>query len=201
MRTVPIHFRMRAAALFIAVFPMGCTQTTKQAGGLELILRSDLDVPQAFDNVHVEISQQTSAGWDLKLNHDFAVSGGSSTLGTLSIAAGSSPDQEALVDVTAIRGGSPVIFSETVVQIPTDRLAELVILLGKACIGKFATADGGIASSCPMSQTCDPQTGGCVTTAIDSATLPTFSPGDVPGNPVGEPSDGGSDGPVDATVT
>ncbi len=201
MRTLPNRLLVRAAAWLIGSFAVGCTQTTKQGGGLELILRSDLDVPQAFDDVHVEISQQTSAGWDLKLKHDFAVSGGSSTLGTLSIAAGSSPDQEALVDVTAVRGGSPVIFSETLVQIPTDRLAELVILLGRACVGKLGTvADGGIASSCPMSQTCDPQTGGCVPTAIDSSMLPTFSPGDVSGNPVGEPSDGGSDGPVDATV-
>jgi hypothetical protein len=85
-----------------------------------------------------------------------------------SIAAGNSSDQVALIDVAGLKDGESVVSREVEVQIPRDRVAELFVFLAAACVGKI----------CPAGKTCDPATGGCVSTGVDLNQLPPYMPGD-----------------------
>jgi len=167
-----------------------CSGKTTQAGGVEVVLRTDMPVPASFDSLHVEISQQVAGGkWNLLLKNDLPMKSDSSLPTTISIAAGSGSDQEALVEVTANKDGQPVVLREIQAQVPTDRVAMLDVLISYTCAGKLQVVGGVAMTSCSdSSQSCQPATGTCGAT-LDPMALPAYTPGSIP-----------KDSIVDATV-
>jgi hypothetical protein len=168
----------RVGAALAALWGAGCNAKTTQAGGLEMVIATDMATPATFDTVHVDIEQRTAAGgWSPPLLDKFYVIPSEITLPTtISIAAGSSPYQEVLVTVTGLKGGlAGQIFVQRVVQtqVPTDRLAELTMELASVCAGKL---------DCPMGDSCQPSAhgnvvaGSCGADAIDVSTLGAYSP-------------------------
>ena len=170
-----------AMAIMACAVMAACSGKTTQAGGLEVVLRTDMPVPAAFDSLHVEISQQIAGGkWNLLLKNDLPVKDDASLPTTISITAGSSGDQEALVEVTATKDGAPVVLREIQVQVPTSRVALLDVLISSACAGKLQVVGGVATTSCAdPTQSCQPDTGACGATS-DTKALPPYVPGNVP---------------------
>ncbi len=170
-----------ACAVALPLMPLisGCSGKVHQAGGLEIIVKSDLAVPLELNAVSIDISQRSGSAWVERFHREVVLSGPVELPATFTIAAGSSADQEALVDITGLDGqGHPTIFSESLVQVPTDRVAEIIVFLGKTCVGKLSVAsDGGVTSGCQAGETCDPNNGGCMPSLI--ADPPNYQPQDI----------------------
>ncbi len=163
----------------------GCTQTPpKPVGGLELIIAADgLSAPADFDDIHLEVSQQSDGGnWNKLWGNDYEVPSPAATLpATFAIIAGQSPDQEVLIEVTAFKVGEPVVQRVAQVQVPTDRVAALWMVLAEVCRGQVAVvgAEGEVMSTCPSGQSCQPRTGACGSNVIsEPGALPTYVPGE-----------------------
>ena len=90
------------------------------------------------------------------------------------IAAGTSADQVVLVQVAAIRSGQVVDLREVVVQVPTDRVAALTMVLAESCYGQVTGGCRGEESSlCPQGRgRCQPESGSCGSNVVNPATLP-----------------------------
>ncbi len=178
--------RRAVSLLFTALFAalgLTCARQTKQAGGLEVELSTDMPTPARFDAVHVVIQQETADGGfgpTALLDEFYVIPSAQMTLPTtISIAAGSGPYQEVLITVTALEGGpSGVDVVQRVVetQVPSDRVLALPIVLAAICAGKF---------DCPMGDSCQPlpagnvAAGGCGTNVVAVAGLPAYSPNDL----------------------
>ncbi len=181
-----------AGALLLA----SCSAHVKSSGGLELIIASDgLSAPADFDDVRLEISQQTSSGsWNLVFSQDYRVPQDTTLPTTFAIAAGTSPHEEALIRATAFDGaGQPVVLREVQVGVPTDRVAELWLVLARACAGQVA---------CGAGESCQPDTGACGSEVVDVSTLPTYVAGDENGEAGGDGAvvEGGDAGGGDGAV-
>jgi hypothetical protein len=150
-----------------------------------LIVTTDgLSAPADFDDIRMEISEQSAAGWVEKWNRDYLVPSQEATLpASFTVFAGSSAD-EILISVTAFKGGASgtaVVQRLAQVQVPTNRLADLWLVLAQACVGQVTStgAEGDPQSTCPTGQSCQPsgaRAGQCGTNEIDPATLPTYIP-------------------------
>jgi alpha-tubulin suppressor-like RCC1 family protein len=164
---------------------LGCSGKTTQAGGLEIVVSTDMATPASFDVIHVDIEQEGEGGtWVqpplLDQYYPLGLAAGETALPTtLSLAAGTGPYQEVLVTVTGLQGGpSGVAVVERVVetQVPTDRLAELPIVLAAVCAGKL---------QCPSGDSCQPvavgsvSAGSCGTDVVGIDSLPPYMPSDV----------------------
>jgi hypothetical protein len=118
MKTRSGQIRSIGLAFVAVVLAFACSTTTKQAGGLELIIRTDgLSAPGDFDDVRLEISQQVDGGWNPLWNKDYLVPQETMLPASFAIAAGRSPDQETLVRVIALKGSTPVVLREAQVQV------------------------------------------------------------------------------------
>jgi hypothetical protein len=163
-----------ALALVVA-----CGASTKQQGGLEVVIRSDLPAG-SFNHLHVKVEQEVSPGgaWNTLLD----VPDGAPTLPTrLAITAGSAADQEARITVTALLGTQVVVQDIAQVQVPTDRVGELDLLLSQVCVG--------VVCSDP-NKTCDPTSGLCVSNMV--TTIATF--GEDAGADAGPDAESGTSG-------
>ena len=188
-----------------------CGGKTTQAGGLEIIISTDMPTPANFDTVLVDIEQQAAgSGWrQPPLLQQFYVIPSQITLPTtISIAAGSSPYQEVLITVTGLQGGQAgqyVVQRVVQTQVPTDRVAEVFVVLASVCAGNL---------NCPTGDSCQPASvgnaapGTCGANAVDVSMLPVFNSSDVGGAGVAStldasPADTGAgvDGSRDATTT
>jgi hypothetical protein len=194
------------------------TAQTAPATGLELIIVADgLSAPADFDDVELQISEEADGGdWSLKWKRDYVVPSAEASLpATFAIGSGGSPDEEALISVTALKGGptgQPVVQRVVQAQVPSDRLAALYLVLAKLCEGQVvSTGPGGApVSTCPAGESCQPGNGQCGGDVINPSTLTPYAPGEdldagislgllfgdagIPGMPAG---DAGSD---DATI-
>jgi hypothetical protein len=147
-----------------------CSGTTTDAGGLEVILATDLPTPASFDAVQVQVSQQGTGGWQTLLLETRTIPDETRLPTTLSVAAGSSGSQEALIVVTALKSGAPVVVRTVEIQVPTSRVAELPMVLSASCVGKE--------SACNAGSSCQPSNGQCGLDLVDPLSLQTYSPGD-----------------------
>ena len=168
--------RLGVAALCAAVtwlalaLVFACSTTTHQAGGLELIIDTDLTAPDDFDVLRVQVSQ---VGAQELLDFPYSVfaadgAPGLSLPATLAIASGSSSNQEAAIQVQALKGGAGgtvVVTLDALVQVPKDRVAQELLFLAKICKG----------ITCNPGFSCQPQTGMCAETKLDT-TPPPFTP-------------------------
>jgi hypothetical protein len=160
-----------SGALAIAAVAAACsTSSPGPAAGLEVFITTNLENPAEYDAIQVEVSQQLPAGtWNTVFNLPQKVPEEVKLPTHLAIAAGTSPDQDALIKVTALRGysgvgtGTAAVVSIAQVQIPTNRVAELTMELSTTCIGV----------ECSENESCQPSTGMCHGDTI-SGTLPTY---------------------------
>jgi len=200
--------RSLSSSVLILLAGLSCSKRVTQAGGLELMLMSDLPASD-LNKVHLEISQETAPGeWHKVFDRDAFVHDPAeiSLPSTASIEAGDSPNQGALIVFTGLYGDEEVVQRVVQTEVPTDRVAELKMLLTVPCVGKVM--------ACPVGESCQPQTGECISNKVDSSTLPTYgaadeSPGtDLTGGPTGAggsalaggggPAENGGGGPADA---
>jgi hypothetical protein len=169
--------------------------------GLEIVISADgLSAPADFDDIRLEISEQTaSGGWNKLWDRDYEVPSLEAPSLPTEFTLFSGPStEEVLIAVTAYSASeTPVVQRVAQVQVPADRMAALYLVLAKVCEGQVAVtgAEGEPTSTCPAGQSCQPSTGKCGPNTIDPATLPTFVPGQSLG--AGEPSDASAG---DATV-
>jgi formylglycine-generating enzyme required for sulfatase activity len=163
----------------------GCSKPpAKPVDGLELVVSTEgLNVPQDFDDIKLEVSDQADGGgWNKLWDNDYVLPSQQVTLpATFTLFAGQSPD-EVLIVVTAYQhgpGGTPVVQRVAQVQVPTDRMAVLYLVLAALCEGQVAEAgDGGEPMSmCASGESCQPSTGMCGSNIIPPSALPTYMPG------------------------
>jgi formylglycine-generating enzyme required for sulfatase activity len=190
------------------------TPASTPANGLELIVAAEgLTAPADFDDIHLEISEQSDGGWDAVLERDYILP--PTVLPAAFTLEASDASEVVLISVTAFKGGAsgqPVVQRTVQVQVPSDRLADLWLVLARACEGRVVVtgAEGEPMSSCPSGESCQPDgalAGQCGSNMINATLLPTYTPGQsldatVFPTPLAVPSEAGpSDGPAsDATL-
>lgn len=162
--------RIGVVVAAIGLLVVACSGTTKDAGGLEVILATDLPTPASFDAVQVQVSQQGTSGWQTLLLETRTIPDETRLPTSLSVAAGSAGSQEALIVVTALKSGAPVVVRTVEIQVPTSRVAELPMVLSASCVGKENACDPGLS--------CQPSNGQCGKNVVDPLSLQTYSPGD-----------------------
>ena len=197
-----------AAALACAAVA-SCSGKATQAGGLEVIVATaNLQAGTDFDMIEVVVQQEASPGgkWNTVVDVPRRVPSEVKLPATVAIKAGTGSDQEARIFVTASKMGVALVERGAQVQVPTDRVAELVMVLSKLCAGQVTT--------CPDGR-CEPDTGACgASIVVDPSTLPSYTPGDTnrvdagtglapatDGGDAGEasvPGDAGGDSPAEA---
>lgn len=198
---VPGHRAALAAmTLLTALAVSRCSSKTTPAAGLEVIVTtSGLQAGTDFDTLEVKVQQETAPGaWHQVFDAPRRVPTEVTLPTTFAIQAGTSPDQDALVEVTALKSGAALVQRVVQVQVPTDRVAALLVVLAQACAGKVTTCSNG---------SCQPQTGSCGSNVVDPSTLPGYTPGDEgrvdAGSAAGGPPDGSiaADGSMSADAS
>ncbi len=161
-----------ATALGLAALS-SCSGKATQAGGLEVIVTTlGLQAPSDFDTMEVVVEQESSPGgkWNTLVDVSRRVPSEVPLPTTVSIQAGSGPDQDARIFVTASKNGNALVERGAQLQVPTNRVAELLIVLSELCAGKVTTCANG---------SCEPYSGACGSIVIeDPSTLPNYTPGD-----------------------
>ena len=196
-----------AAMLAALACTGGCTaaKTGSPQSGLLVIVSTNL-APSEFDAIEVDVSQEVDGGeWHTWLARKSYIPAETRLPATILIASGPSPDQDVRIRVTAFHSGAPVVLREVQTQAPTDRIAELRLVLAEVCKGQVTVSGGAPASTCPKpDESCQPDTGICGPDVVPAATLPSYARGDEtldagsPGPHVGAYGDAG--GPPDATT-
>ena len=182
----------RAAALGslvggLAVAMAACSTSPPEVfNGLELIVATDgLNAPADFDDIRLEIREQADGGWSTLWNRDYVVPSTEAMLpAAFTLLAGPTP-REVLISVTAFKGQAsplPVVQRVVQVQVPTDRLADMWLVLSRECVGQvvIAGAEGEPTPTCTPGQSCQPlgpTRGRCGSNEVDVTTLPTYVPG------------------------
>jgi Stigma-specific protein, Stig1 len=186
----------------------GCAKTEAPAQtGLMIEISTDL-ASTRYDALRVQVSQESSADsgvWHKWVDESRSVPKEVPLPASVFIQSGSAPDQDALVQVALLDNGQPIVVREAQVQLPTNRVAELVIVLAERCVGPTP------GSLCPAGYTCEATGPMCTSIVIDPSTLPTYEPGQVqnptPASEVdatteggGSIPDAGAGSPPDSTV-
>jgi hypothetical protein len=176
-----------AVGMVAALLGVACSTSPGPVAGLELVISAEgLTAPKDFDDIRLQVSQQIDAGgWRLLWDRDYLVPSAEATLPTtFTLFAGQSPD-EVLIAVTAYQAlngqaaGQPIVQRVAQVQVPTDRMAALYLVLAKACEGQVITGVSGEPTpKCPSGESCQPATGQCGSNIIGSSMLPSYEPGD-----------------------
>jgi hypothetical protein len=188
--------RWRAAFATLAAsgvaLTIACAGKVTPASGLEVVISSDLRTPQDFDTLSVTLSQETSPGaWRVWLDTNRTVPDEIQLPTTVSVQAGDSNDQEALIVVTAKKGAAPLVQRTVQVQLPKDRVAQLNLVLAARCSNVL---------SCPDGESCQPETGKCGSNVVESSSLPDFQ-GDGTNAPPTSGGDGSTIGPDGGSPT
>jgi hypothetical protein len=185
------------AALFV---PLGCSETSDNAGGLMLIVTSDMPVPKDIDTVRIEIVRGTENLY--KVDFKLGTGPGDHQLpATLAVLPGSDPSSAVTIRVIGMQGPRARTLREAITTIPTDRVAALRMPIEFFCDGKVKqTPPDNIDTTCPNQQTCSE--GICVDAHVDSSMLPGYTAGDelreAGTSDAGAPVDGRAD--ADATA-
>jgi hypothetical protein len=147
---------------------LACGQSVKQAG-LEVIVATNLSIPADFDTIHLRVQQQVDdGGWRPPIvDADFPVQSQSALPEAYGITPGADSDQVALIEVTAKLGERSIVIRTAQIQVPTDWLAQYVVLLSAKCVEVI----------CLEGNTCDPDTGSCVPYQVPPSALGPYTPG------------------------
>jgi hypothetical protein len=180
---------LRGVVLVGLLVVSACSDKT---AGLEVVIAtSGLQLGVDFDAIEGVVEWQTPAGsWKKVLEPPALVPSEITLPTTLGVGPGTSGDQEALITVSALKNGAPVVQRVVQLQIPTDRVAQLLMILSADCLDKLGL--------CPAGESPQPSTPMCPCGAnyVNPNTLPTYpSPWDAGPSP-----DGGSTESPNATV-
>jgi hypothetical protein len=173
MTTAGVAFGIRRARarawIAAAATPLlfGCSGQVESRGGVEVIVATNLETAD-YDAVRIRVSQQIGGAWQPRFDGTRQVPGEVVLPTTLAIAAGADPDQNALIDVSLLAGGSVLVERAVQTDVPKARFAELVVDLAAICEG----------AACPAGSSCLPDTGNCDSVVVPSADLPTYTAGD-----------------------
>ena len=165
--------------LLLALAAGGCSRTTKPAAGLMLIVSSELQAPSQFDAFEFELSQAAGTSWKLIENQTYLVPSEAKLPATIAIDPSPSGNQEVLIRVIALLAGAPVVLREVQTQVPTNRVAELRLVIGVLCEGDVTRvgAEGDVESKCASGESCQPATGSCGPNLVESRDPPPVRPG------------------------
>ncbi len=109
---------------------------------------------------------------------------------TLLVASNGDRTAAVSINVSVWAGGMPLdVRQDRVLQVPSDRVAELDIVFSANCTPRAGLVDGAVVSKCMAGQTCDPKSGSCIPSGVSGSTLPTFP----------APDGGGASGPPPTT--
>ena len=165
-------------------------------GGVMVSIESDGVVDADYFNV------QVSSGEAILFQNQFNLPE-TPLPSTVSIVSNGIPTTTAKVIVSAYkRNVDPNVPSAAVdrrdaiiTQIPSDRLVALVLRLSVKCKELVRLgANNEAESTCPVDQTCSPESGTCVSSVIDASQLPDW------GSPNTQDRDGGGPGNVPGTL-
>jgi formylglycine-generating enzyme required for sulfatase activity len=94
---------------------------------------------------------------------------------SIAIVSNGDPTASVSINVSVWAAGNPLdVRQDRVLQIPTDRVAELDIVFSANCTAQVV--NGVAMSNCAADETCDPKSGSCVSSVVMGSTLGTFSP-------------------------
>ena len=160
------------------------TSDTVPTTGVEVIIDTDgLTAPADFDEILLQVSEKVGSGsWNQVWREPYPEPS-TKLPGTFAIGSGSS-DDEALVTVTATKSGAPIVQRVAEVQVPTDIMAELLMVLSSSCVGAVVPTDAGPVSTCPNGSSCQPGNGECGPKALPTPTV-IFVPGMFDGSVLG----------------
>jgi hypothetical protein len=127
-----------------------CSGKVTQAGGLEVkIFTTNLSVGTDFDELVVDVAQETQTGWQHRggyMNTSLPPSFPFPT--SIAVAAGPGPDENTRITVTAFLAGNPVVRSEAQTAVPTDQVLELDMYLTRTCLGMLCDANAASPTTC-----------------------------------------------------
>jgi formylglycine-generating enzyme required for sulfatase activity len=156
-----------AMALPVVLASSACNGKTPPAGLEVIITTSGLQAGTDFDAIEGVVSQQTGpSSWNKLFDVKQSVPVPLSLPTNIAVDPGKSPDQEALIEITALKNGAPVVRAVAQLQVPTDRVAQILMVLAQDCEAQV--------TSCPSGESCQPATGTCGSNMVNSATLPTY---------------------------
>jgi hypothetical protein len=164
----------RTALLFgVGMVSFGsCSNEAQQPGGLMLMIGRDGPLP--IDRLELQV---VSKGRTL-LKNTYRVPDETVLPTTLAIASNGDPRASVDIAVTGWQGKVPLDRRDAIVlQVPTDRVVALPILLSGRCTPKVTLDADEARSTCGARSTCDPSTGECVGAEIDALMLPVYASG------------------------
>jgi len=155
-------------ALMAALWMVACSGKTKQAGGLEVILETDMPTPASFDAVHVVIDELgADAGWAGVVDRTYIIPNDFTLPTTITLLAGRTPNQEVLITVQPLLNGQVVVERVLQAQVPASSVGEVIVDLSSKCLNIL---------SCPvMGDSCQPDLGACGPGS--TAPVVAFTPG------------------------
>jgi hypothetical protein len=183
MRRSPSSRGLLFLAVAALVLALGCSGKVDQAGGLEIIVYTDMPTPARFDTLQVDIQRQSAdGGWTpallaedggtpLPSPQSYAIPGQIVLPTRISVTAGSSADLGVLITVAGLKGGAAgtlVVRRTLQTNVPSTSVGEVYVDL-----------------DCPS---CPPPSDACTcgTMAATVATPTPYAPGD--GDDAGVPS-------------
>jgi hypothetical protein len=167
---------VQTVVLLACLALVSCKKDTLPAKGeLMLAISTDMQVPKDFDSIHVEVRTYGS----VQFSNDYKVGRGFLMLpATLGVVVGKNPSQPVTIRVSSSQAGTVRTLREIVTTVPGDRVATLYVPIQWLCLDQVTTNGAGeVSSSCASGETC--VSGSCVTTQVDSTTLPDYQPGTV----------------------
>lgn len=160
-------------AAFVGLLALtGCDRPSELMIAVDTDLHQDVDV----DSIQIEVLR----GEELRFLHAFGSLG---TLNpqarlplTLGLVAEEEPGAEVRIRVSARKNEQPRILREAVTTIPAERVALLHLPLRFLCLdsAERSAGDQVVNAFCGEGETC--VAGGCASSAVDSSTLPDYTP-------------------------
>lgn len=172
-----------------------CTKNAAMppGGGLEIVVETDMAIPQDIDHVTVQVTQQ---GQSL-LSVDSDVGAGALLIpATFDVKSTGNPTPVTVKGV-GFKNGLVRVERDAVTPFPDGYLGELRLPLDYLCVGTAELdTDGGVSSTCPGGMTC--VQGSCMTSTVPSSAVPTYNPSSVYGG--GDGGAGSEAGGEDGTL-
>jgi hypothetical protein len=163
---------MAWVALLALALVLGCSGKVTQAGGLEVIVETDMPTPATFDMLNLQVEERdVDGGWSVLPEHSYLIPGEIKLPATVTLLAGKTPDEEVRITAEALSGSPPQVLVRRVIeaQVPGDRVGEVLVLLSSRCENIV---------TCPAAgDSCQPDIGACGPDVV-MPVLP-FNPGDL----------------------
>jgi len=145
-------------------------------GGLEIVVETDLAIPQDIDHLTVQVTQQ---GRSL-MHVDSDIGAGALLIpATFEVHSTGNP-APVTVQGVGFKNGHAQVERDAVTPFPEGHIGELRLPLDDLCIGTAQSdADGGVGSSCSGGMTC--VQGSCMTSTVPASAVPAYNPATVYG--------------------